>query len=172
MTGVRASIARESSGTNWRQRLSKLMLASPLLLLLASFFSGVIVWGGFNTAMEATNTQVFCISCHEMRDNVYREFKQSVHFKNPTGVRASCPDCHVPREWGAKVLRKIAATNELYHHFAGSIDTEEKFAAKRHQLAQSVWQTMRDNDSQECRNCHSDIAMDFGGQRKVAADQH
>lgn len=27
---------------------------------------GIILWGGFNTAMEATNTETFCISCHEM----------------------------------------------------------------------------------------------------------
>ncbi|WP_419616531.1 NapC/NirT family cytochrome c, partial [Thiolapillus sp.] len=26
---------------------------------------GVVLWGGFNTAMEATNTLSFCISCHE-----------------------------------------------------------------------------------------------------------
>ncbi len=27
-----------------------------------------IFWGGFNTAMEATNTMKFCVSCHEMEE--------------------------------------------------------------------------------------------------------
>ncbi len=44
---------------------------SLLALLATGFVSGIVLWGGFNTAMEATNTLAFCISCHEMRDNVY-----------------------------------------------------------------------------------------------------
>ncbi|HHQ13685.1 MAG TPA: Denitrification system component NirT, partial [Chromatiales bacterium] len=109
-----------------RARLRRLPLAGALAI---SFVAGIIIWGGFNTAIEATNTQSFCISCHEMRDNVYQEFKTSPHYANASGVRASCPDCHVPKTWGYKVLRKIRATNELLHHFAGSIDTPEKFEA-------------------------------------------
>ena len=40
-------------------------------LCLGGFVSGVIFWGGFNTALEVTNTEQFCIGCHEMQDNVY-----------------------------------------------------------------------------------------------------
>ena len=122
---------------------------------------GVIAWGGFNTALEATNKMSFCISCHVMRDTVYAEYLHSPHYKNPSGVRATCPDCHVPRDWTHKVSRKIQATNELYHWVVGSIDTPEKFAAKRHQLAKREWERMRTNNSAECRNCHSFEAMDF-----------
>jgi nitrate/TMAO reductase-like tetraheme cytochrome c subunit len=129
-------------------------------LLLVGGVAGVIFWGGFNTAMEVTNTMSFCISCHEMKDNVYAEYTQTVHYKNRSGVRATCPDCHVPKEWGPKVLRKIQATNELFHHLAGTIDTPEKFNAKRAELAEHVWATMKANDSRECRNCHSWDAMD------------
>ncbi len=64
-------------------------------LLVAGFVSGIIFWGGFNTAMEATNTETFCISCHEMEENVYQEYKDTIHYTNRTGVRATCPDCHV-----------------------------------------------------------------------------
>ncbi len=45
--------------------------------------------------MEATNTTEFCIGCHEMENNVYQEYKPTIHFNNRTGVRAGCPDCHV-----------------------------------------------------------------------------
>src|SRR5262249_23083953 len=37
------------------------------LLVLAGFIAGVIFWGAFNTALELTNTETFCTSCHEMR---------------------------------------------------------------------------------------------------------
>ena len=115
--------------------------------------------------MEATNTLEFCISCHEMRDTVYEEYKTSIHYKNASGVRAICSDCHVPHAWGPKVVRKIQASNELLHKAIGSINTPEKFEAKRAVLAGHVWEAMQKTDSRECRNCHSFDAMDFTHQR-------
>ena len=35
-------------------------------LLVVGFISGIVFWGGFNTAMEMTNNEEFCISCHSM----------------------------------------------------------------------------------------------------------
>jgi len=140
-------------------------------LLVVGFISGIIFWGGFNTAMEMTNNEEFCISCHEMKDNAFEEYKQTIHYSNRTGVRATCPDCHVPKEWNHKVVRKIQASNELLHKALGTIDTREKFEAKRLQLAQKVWRAMETTDSRECRNCHNFDYMDFGeqGQRAVTA---
>ena len=101
-----------------------------------------------------TNSESFCISCHVMKDNVYKEYVTTIHYSNRTGVRASCPDCHVPREWIHKVIRKVRATNELFHWLRGSIDSREKFEAKRFELARHVWASMEATDSRECRNCH------------------
>ena len=142
------------------------------LLLVVGFVSGIIFWGGFNTAMEMTNTEVFCISCHEMEDNVYEEYKETIHYANRTGVRATCPDCHVPKEWQHKVVRKIKASNELLHKALGSISTREKFEAKRLQLAENVWRAMKATDSRECRNCHNYDSMDFAEQGRRAVKQH
>ncbi len=61
---------------------------SLLGLLSVGFFAGIIFWGGFHTGLEATNTLEFCVSCHEMRDTVYQEYKETVHYSNRTGVRA------------------------------------------------------------------------------------
>ncbi|MCP4009122.1 MAG: c-type cytochrome [Proteobacteria bacterium] len=143
------------------------LIGSLLLVLL-----GVVLWGGFNTTMEATNTLKFCISCHEMENTVYQDYRHSVHASNPSGVRASCPDCHVPKEWFPKVVRKIQASAEVYHWLAGTIDTQEKFAARRPYLAKRVWTTMKNNDSQECRNCHKFDSMDLTGQARFAARIH
>lgn len=141
-------------------------------LLIVGFISGIIFWGGFNTAMEMTNNEQFCISCHEMEDNVFQEYKLTIHYSNRTGVRATCPDCHVPKEWIHKVVRKIQASNELLHKALGTINTREKFEGKRLELAKHVWSAMEKTDSRECRNCHNFEFMDFTEQGRRAVKAH
>lgn len=141
-------------------------------LTLGGFVGGVLFWGGFNTALEVTNTEQFCISCHEMRDNVYEELTRTVHFSNRSGVRASCPDCHVPHEWTDKIARKMQASKEVWGHLFGSISTRRKFLDMRLELAQHEWARLKSNDSLECRNCHSEVAMDFSKQSPRAAEIH
>ena len=132
--------------------------------------AGLVFWGGFNTGMEASNTLGFCTSCHEMRDTVFQEYKETIHYRNRSGVRAICPDCHVPKDWMHKFVRKVQASKELYSKFiAASIDTPEKFESKRMELAEHVWATMKGNDSHECRNCHSWEAMALEKQNPRAA---
>ncbi len=133
--------------------------------------AGVVFWGGFNTFMEYTNTLEFCVSCHEMEQKVYPEYKKSIHYKNPSGVRVVCSDCHVPNNWTDKLIRKIKASKELYHMLMGTIDTPEKFEAKRLEMAESVWASMKASDSRECRNCHSYDAMDFPNQKRRAKEK-
>ena len=112
----------------YRQLLSrKIILGTTVGAAIVFMIVGVIFWGGFNTAMEATNTLDFCITCHEMEDNVYQEYKETIHYTNGAGVRATCSDCHVPRPWVHKVVRKIQASNEVLHKMLGTINTPEKF---------------------------------------------
>jgi cytochrome c-type protein NapC len=141
-------------------------------LLAAGFVVGVVFWGGFNTAMEATNTESFCISCHEMHDNVYQEYKKTIHYSNRTGVRAVCSDCHVPKDWTHKMIRKIQASREVWGKLTGSIDTAEKFEAKRLELARREWARMKAADSRDCRNCHSLESMNAESQKPRARKQH
>lgn len=137
-----------------------------------AFVLGIIFWGGFNTAMEWTNTETFCISCHEMEVNVYQEYRNTIHYNNRTGVRAACSDCHVPKEWWPKMVRKFYASNELLHKMLGSIDTPEKFEAKRAVMAQREWARMKRNDSQECRNCHDFSYFDYAEQAGRSSNAH
>jgi cytochrome c-type protein NapC len=141
-------------------------------LLVVGFVSGILFWGGFNTVLEATNTETFCISCHEMSENVYKEYRGTIHYTNRTGVRAVCSDCHVPKDYIHKLARKVRATNEVFHKILGSINTREKFEAKRLELAQSVWKTMKETDSRECRNCHDYKSMDFSVQKARGGREH
>ena len=155
------------------QRLRRPSTTYSLLTLGAlGFAAGVIFWGGFHTAVEATNTETFCIGCHEMRENVYAEYKKTIHYNNRSGVRAVCSDCHVPREWWPKMVRKVQASRELYGKVVGSIDTREKFEAKRLELARREWARMKGNNSLECRNCHSIESMDNEKQKPRAQKSH
>jgi len=141
------------------------------VIFVVGGISGIVFWGGFNTYMEYTNSLKFCISCHEMESTVYQEYKQSAHYKNPSGVRAICSDCHVPKEWTAKLVRKIKASNEVYHKIMGTIDTPEKFEAKRLEMAEHVWAEMTANNSRECRNCHDYDAMHYEKQQRRSAEK-
>ena len=141
-------------------------------VIALGFVGGVVFWGGFNTTLELTNTEEFCIGCHEMGDNVYQEYKETIHYANRSGVRATCPDCHVPKDWTHKIIRKIAASKEVWGKMTGIIDTREKFQDHRKSKAMREWKRMKDNDSRECRNCHNFEYMDFSEQGSRSVKMH
>ncbi len=144
----------------------------PVAGIAAAFAAGIIFWGGFNTAMEATNTLSFCTSCHEMEDYVYQEYKGTIHDVNRSGVGAVCSDCHVPKDWTHKIIRKIKASKEVWGKLTGTISTPEKFDARRLTLATHEWERMKAADSRECRNCHDFESMMPEFQRPRARQQH
>jgi cytochrome c-type protein NapC len=140
-------------------------------ILVALLIGGLLLAGGA-AGLAWTNTESFCTGCHEMRDNVYAEFKGSIHDTNRSGVRAICSNCHVPHEPVPMLKRKFRATFELWGHLTGAIDTKEKFEARRYTLAKRVWTRMKETDSLECRNCHHADAMDPEKQSDRAKARH
>lgn len=164
-------------GKWWQSLQQRCATCSRVTLGLGVLVFGLVVSGVLMAAGAAglawTNTEKFCIGCHEMRDNVYAEFKGTIHDTNRSGVRAVCSDCHVPREPVAMLQRKVAATFELWGHFVtGVIDTKEKFEAHRYDMAKRVWTRMKKTDSLECRNCHHAAAMDPEKQSEKARARH
>jgi cytochrome c-type protein NapC len=158
---------------NLRQRCqtcSRVTLGAGVLLVTV-LIGGVLLAAGA-AGLAWTNTQAFCTSCHEMRDNVGAEFKGTIHDVNRSGVRAACSDCHVPREPVPMLVRKAAATFEIWGHLTGKIDTKEKFEKHRYELATRVWTTMIRNDSHECRNCHKADSMSAELQSEKARARH
>ena len=145
---------------------------SLLGLLVAGGIGGILFWGGFHTALEHTNTMEFCVSCHSMADNSYKEYKETVHYSNRTGIRVICSDCHVPRDWTHKMIAKVKASSDLYHEIIGSSSTPQKFEARRMHMAQNQWDQMKASDSRECRNCHSFEAMSGDAQKKSSFERH
>jgi len=156
----------------WRRPWSKLLLGIPAGGLIAVLV-GIVMTGGFMKTIEATNSLEFCTSCHEMQAFVYQEYKQTTHYNNASGVRAICADCHVPKAFFPKILRKTKATfKELPAHLMGKIDTKEEFESHRAELARSVWDTMNANNSKSCRTCHSYDAMSEEVQDRYARRRH
>lgn len=156
----------------WPRPHYRLLFGIPLAGILI-FAAGIIFWAGFNTVIEASSSTAFCTSCHEM-DTAYEEYKQSVHYSNAVGIRAECADCHIPKHpWIAKMTRKATAGfTDVWHKMLGTIDTKDKYEAKRKELAEEVWASMKANDSHECRSCHTQAAMALDKQDKSASKKH
>jgi nitrate/TMAO reductase-like tetraheme cytochrome c subunit len=144
--------------------------ALPALVATGAFF-GVAGGIGFDSVLGQTSTTEFCLSCHEM-NTLQEELSRTVHFKNRSGVRVGCGDCHVPRHQPAKIIAKFAALDDLYAHFMGTIDTPEKFEARRLEMAEKVWASMRADGSATCRTCHSFEAMALEAQSARPRRKH
>lgn len=138
------------------------------ILVSGGFVAGILSWQGFNTTMEFTNKEEFCLNCHTMHDNLLPELQKTVHWSNRTGVRARCPDCHVPHNFTDKLARKMQASREALAQFTGQIDTREKFKEHRIVLAQREWARFAANGSRECRTCHDYKDMDFNKMRPTS----
>ena len=108
-----------------------------------------------------------------MRTGPYAEYEQSQHFGSRSGVRPICGDCHMPKAFFPKVGAKIRASMvEIPGHFIGTIDTPEKYEAKREELATRVLNRMRSNDSAGCRGCHDVNSMSTEEQKLRAVREH
>jgi cytochrome c-type protein NapC len=142
-----------------------------IILIAIIFVGGIIFAGLFNTGLAYTNEMEFCTSCHSMKINL-EEYKESTHYKNASGVQATCSDCHVPKEFFPKMVAKVMAAKDVYHEIMGTIDTPEKFEAYRWDMANRVWDKMRASNSRECRSCHEYGSMDLSEQGRSARRRH
>jgi cytochrome c-type protein NapC len=146
-------------------------LARTVCIGLAAVMSAAIAFVLLDATFEYTNRLTFCTSCHSMDIN-YQEYQQTPHYKNASGVQTTCADCHVPKDFLAKFKAKAIALKEVYHEVAGTIGSEEKFEARRWELANLVWSRMRANDSRECRGCHNYNSMDWEAQDYRTRNKH
>jgi cytochrome c-type protein NapC len=156
--------------------LKSLLSPSPSLSVLALLAIGLVLGVAgviaFDVSMHATSTEKFCISCHEMEANPYAQLQKTSHFNNATGVRPTCSDCHLPKEFVPKMIRKVEAAREVWGTMTGIINTPEKYAAHAPAMKQREIARLKANDSQECRNCHETERMLFAMQSSKAQKYH
>ncbi|MCB1758203.1 MAG: NapC/NirT family cytochrome c [Gammaproteobacteria bacterium] len=141
------------------------------IAVVVIFAAGILFAGLFNVGLSATNEMEFCTSCHSMQVNL-EELQETIHYKNASGVRATCADCHVPKPFVPKMIAKVLAYKDVLHEFLGTIDTKEKFDQHRWDMANRVWDKMRASDSRECRSCHAWETMDLSEQDRMARNRH
>lgn len=149
----------------------KFLKSKKFLGGLVIFIAGFASFGGMNSFFAYTNEMEFCTSCHSMQINL-EEYKETIHYKNASGVQAICSDCHVPKSFFPKLKAKIVAVKDIYHEVMGTVDTKEKFEERRWQMAVAVWDKMRASNSRECRSCHDFENMDFSAQGRSARKKH
>lgn len=138
----------------------------------ATVIAALAIYGVvFYPLFELTDSTEFCVSCHSQQPP-YEEYKTSAHYLNASGVRAGCPDCHVPKQFGPKLVAKVRAAKDVWHEIIGTIDTPEKFEQHRWRMATTVWSYMERTDSSTCRSCHSLDSMDLGEQDRIARRRH
>ncbi|WP_267963111.1 NapC/NirT family cytochrome c [Marichromatium gracile] len=142
-----------------------------MAVLVVMFFAGIGFVAALDFGIRSTNTMEFCTSCHTMHTN-FEEYKETLHYRNPSGVQATCADCHVPKALWPKLVTKVIAVKDVYHELVGTIDTPEKFEARRWEMASRVWAKMERSDSRECRTCHDFSSMDLSEQGRSARSRH
>ncbi|MBI5278154.1 MAG: NapC/NirT family cytochrome c [Burkholderiales bacterium] len=142
-------------------------------VLVLGLAIGAVAFGSGASFMVYANSEQFCAqACHEMAP-LHKEYTGTVHDVNRTGVRATCNDCHVPHEYVPNYLAKVGLLSDFWGHYVTkSIDTPAKLEAKRYELAKRIWIDMKDNDSRECRHCHTTAKMDPERQSPRAVARH
>jgi len=156
----------------WSRPGPKWLLGIPLGGFLA-FAVGALALGSTNYVLHATSSTEFCYTCHSHDAFIRPEYEASGHFRNLSGVRAACADCHLPHDnWFELVWTKAVVSLDIVPELMGKLDTAEKYEAHRAEMAESVWREFIGNDSKFCRSCHSIDAMDLEGQSRRTARRH
>jgi len=160
-------------GRTWARLSTPSARWSLLTLVLLGIVIGVVATVGTQVMVAATGTNAFCGgACHSMQW-VAAEYRQSPHFSNRTGVRASCHDCHIPDRYPELLWYKAkAGIHDAIQEARGVISTEDKFKKERIRLAKSVWAEFKANDSANCQHCHTINAETIAKQKDFVKPMH
>ena len=157
----------------WRSLSTPSATWSVLALVVVGLVIGAGGVIGTQVMVAATGTDEFCGgACHSMQW-VAAEHKQSVHYANRTGVRATCHDCHIPDRYPQLLWYKaVAGIKDVIGEARGIISTEEKFKKERLRMAKSVWAEYKENNSENCQHCHKFNADVVAKQKDFVKPMH
>ena len=86
---------------SWFKRKAVLLISFGFLFALLLLFSG-------NKAIEATGTDDFCQSCHNVHPQASVSWKRSTHYDNKRGIVVHCVECHLPPSGLPKLTHKVS----------------------------------------------------------------
>ncbi|HEY3180819.1 MAG TPA: NapC/NirT family cytochrome c [Casimicrobiaceae bacterium] len=164
---------RGAIGRAWH----RLTTPSARWSVLALVVVGLVIGAGGVIAtqvmVKATGTNEFCsTACHSMQW-VAREYRESGHYLNRTGVQAGCHDCHIPHAYPALLWYKAkAGIHDAIGEMRGVISTEEKFNKERARMAEIVWAEYKETNSANCRVCHAFTADVVKKQKDFVQPMH
>ena len=157
---------------------SQVWLSATVLLVLGQWRRFGIVcggaafgWGFFATwtmAIEYSNSNELCVTCHVVKDTVFKKSKETKPSKNESGLRA---DCHVFRyNWIAEGETKVGTLQALYTFFFGG--NADYFRIIRPYLAKGTGAKFVTSNARECLHCHDYNDMALEDQTRTARSTH
>ena len=106
-----------------------------------------------------SSTQEFCTTCHSMTFAT-DFYEQSAHFNSPSGVRASCGDCHVSEGVFAATWDHILGTADLLKQIFGpDYDDPVVNVLTMPESAFTARHWFRKTGSATCARCHELTAI-------------
>jgi len=121
-----------------------------VLLFVGAFFLGAL---DFTDYVFSHNT--FCgNACHVMESTVYKELQESKHYNTPTGVRATCAQCHVSGRLTYAMVDHFLGTGELFVNLTNDFSKPGSFEKFRIAAANRERFKMLGNNSETCAHCH------------------
>jgi len=102
-----------------------------------------------------TSSNEFCTTCHSM---TYAEqaYQQSIHYNSPSGVRASCGDCHVSEGLIMATYDHAVGTKDLLKQLFGpKYDDPVVNLLHLPEAAFAARNWFRKRDSATCKRCHT-----------------
>lgn len=144
-----------------RQRGMSWTMILPIVLGVAI---GIAIAATTTWVVNATSSVDFCsTSCHSM-NWAATSYEHGPHFKNPSGVRASCVDCHIPYEsrpatpiqyvFGTLWTKGIDTATDTIAEVRGTIADQAKWDRERPRLEKNVKEWFKATNFETCKGCH------------------
>lgn len=141
-----------------------------LFALVAGGVGGVVFMFFLLEFDDFTSSNAFCTTCHSM---TYAEasYQQSIHYSSPSGVRATCGDCHVSEGLIMATYDHAVGTKDLFKQLFGpQYDDPVINLLHLPDAAFAARDWFRKRDSATCKRCHDLDALT--GERAHTAAIH
>lgn len=125
------------------------------VFVLVVIFIGAMFLGGLDFTDYVFSHNTFCGNvCHVMESTVYKELQDSKHYNTPTGVRATCAQCHVSGRLTFAMVDHFLGTSELFVNLTNDFSKPGSFEKFRPEAANRERFKMLGNNSETCSHCH------------------
>jgi len=153
------------------QNIFRWIKRRAVAFFFAGFAGAVLLIVSGHKAVEATSTDEFCASCHDVHPHAITSWKRSTHYDNKRGVVVHCVECHLPPKGLPMFTQKVrTGVRDVYGSLftdVTAINWEEKS-----RLASAVHHTFETS----CVSCHENLfpigLSDKGQQAHLYFDNH